>query len=100
MIEANTALTSSIDNLFLSINENYPDLSDSKEVTGLRDELPAAENRLSMARQYYNEKVLVYNTAIQKFPDSIIANMNGHTAFPYFEADENAQKAPVVDFSK
>ena len=99
-IEANTALTSSIDNLFLSIKEEYPDLSDSKEVTALRDELTAAENRLSTARQYYNEKVLVYNAAIQKFPDSIIANMNGHTAFPYFEADDNAKKAPVVDFSK
>lgn len=99
-IEANTALTSSIDNLFLSIKEEYPDLSDSKEVTALRDELTAAENRLSTARQYYNEKVLVYNAAIQKFPDSIIANMNGHTAFPYFEADDSAKKAPVVDFSK
>lgn len=96
--EANTALDSALGRL-LAISENYPDLKASEQFIALQDELAGTENRISVARQYYNETVRTYNTTIQKFPTSLIAGMNGYYPLPYFEADEEAKEVPVVDFS-
>lgn len=82
----------------LVIDEKYPDLKANEQFTGLRDEIAGSENRISFARQKYNEAVTTYNTTIQKFPTSVIANMSGFKEMPYFEADEDAKDAPVVSF--
>lgn len=97
IVEADASLSSAISRL-LVIDEKYPDLKADAQFTGLRDEIAGTENRISVARQYYNEKVNAYNTAIQKSPTSIIANMCGFREMPYFEADEGAKTAPVVSF--
>lgn len=96
--EANTALDSALGRL-LAISEDYPDLKASEQFTALQDELSGTENRISVARQYYNESVRTYNTTVQKFPSSIVAGMSGYYPLPYFEADESAKEVPVVDFS-
>ncbi len=96
--EANTALDSALSRL-LAISEDYPDLKASEQFIALQDELAGTENRISVARQYYNETVRTYNTTIQKFPTSLIAGMFGYYPLPYFEADERAKEVPVVDFS-
>lgn len=96
--EANTALDSALGRL-LAISENYPDLKASEQFIALQDELAGTENRISVARQYYNESVRTYNTTVQKFPSSIVAGMSGYYPLPYFEADESAKEVPVVDFS-
>lgn len=91
------ALDSAIGRL-LVIAEDYPDLQASEQFIALQDELAGTENRISMARQYYNESVSTYNIAIQKMPASIVASMSGYQPAKYFEADEKAQEVPIVSF--
>lgn len=97
VIEADASLSSALSRL-LVIDEKYPDLKADEQFTGLRDEISGSENRISFARQKYNESVTTYNTAIQKFPTSVIANMSGFKEMKYFEADEDAKDVPVVSF--
>lgn len=95
--EANNALDSALGRL-LAISENYPELKASEQFIALQDELAGTENRISVARQYYNEKVKAYNTTVQSFPSSFIAGMSGYYPMQYFEADESAKKVPEVNF--
>lgn len=96
--EANNELDSALSRL-LAITENYPDLKASEQFTALQDELAGTENRINVARQYYNERVRTYNTTVQQFPTSIIAGMNGFYPLSYFEADEGAEEVPEVSFN-
>lgn len=95
--EANNALDSALGRL-LAISEDYPTLEASEQFIALQDELAGTENRIAVARQYYNESVRTFNTKVQKFPTSIVASMSGYYPMPYFEADADAQEAPVVSF--
>ena len=95
--EANDTLDSALSRL-LAISENYPDLKASEQFIALQDELAGTENRISVARQYYNEKVKAYNTKVQSIPSSFIAGMSGYYPMQYFEADESAKKVPEVNF--
>lgn len=95
--EANDALNSALGRL-LAISENYPDLKASEQFIALQDELAGTENRIAVARQYYNEKVRTYNTTVQRFPTSIVAGMSGYYPMQYFEADESAREVPKVNF--
>lgn len=95
--EANNELDSALGRL-LAISENYPNLKASEQFIALQDELAGTENRISVARQYYNESVRSYNTIVQQFPTSLIAGMNAFYPVPYFEAEEGATEAPEVSF--
>ena len=95
--EANNVLDSALGRQ-LAISESYPDLKASEQFIALQDELAGTENRIAVARQYYNEKVRTYNTAVQRFPTSIIAGMSGYYPMQYFEADESANEVPKVNF--
>lgn len=95
--EANDALDSALGRL-LAISENYPDLKASEQFIALQDELAGTENRIAVARQYYNEKVRTYNTSVQSFPTSIVAGMSGYYPMQYFEANESAKEVPEVNF--
>lgn len=95
--EANSELDSALGRL-LAISESYPDLEASDQFIALQDELAGTENRIAVARQYYNETARDYNVKVQKFPASIIAGMSGYYPVPYFEADEGASEVPEVSF--
>ena len=90
-------LTAALNNL-LVIVENYPDLKASANFTQLADELAGTENRIATARRDYNDAVQAYNTAIRKFPSSLIAGMFGFTQKAYFQAAEGTQTVPNVEF--
>lgn len=96
--EASSNLDSALGRL-LAISENYPDLKANEQFTALQDELAGTENRIAVARQYYNEKVKTYNSKVQRFPTSIVAGMSGYYPMQYFEADEGAKEVPKVDFN-
>lgn len=83
----------------LVVIENYPELKADTSFIRLQDELAGTENRLSVERMRYNELVRDYNAYIRRFPQSIIAGMMNVEARTYFEIEEAARKAPVVDFS-
>lgn len=95
--QASNTLDSALGRL-LAISESYPELKASEQFTALQDELAGTENRISNARQQYNEKVRTYNTAVQRFPGNIVAGMSGFYPMPYFESEEGAKNAPVVNF--
>ncbi|MEL3903117.1 MAG: LemA family protein [Treponema phagedenis] len=95
--KAQSELGSALQRL-LVITENYPALKANQNFMDLQAQLEGTENRIAVERKRYNETVQAYNTMIRMFPKSIIANMSGFTAKPYFTADENASKAPEVKF--
>lgn len=95
--EANSELDSALSRL-LVITENYPTLQANQNFTALQDELAGTENRITVARQYYNEAVTSYNIAIRKFPASIVADISEFQPAEYFEADEGANEVPEVSF--
>ena len=82
----------------IAIQENYPDLKANENFRDLQAQLEGTENRITVARQLFNESARNYNTKIRRFPNNILAGMCGFEKKPYFEAEEGASKAPKVEF--
>lgn len=79
--------------------ENYPDLKANQNFLSLQEELARTEDKIAYMRQAYNDSVMMYNEAIQIFPNSIIAGIFGFKERPYFNVeDEEALKTPRVKF--
>jgi LemA protein len=96
--EANNMLTQTLKSLF-AVVENYPQLKANENFMKLQEELTATENKISFARQFYNDVVMDYNATIQKFPQTVIASMFGFTAREFFEAPaEERETVPKVKF--
>ena len=82
----------------LVIMENYPVLQSNTTVLALMDEISGTENRVSVARERYNEQVRDYNISIKRFPKSILANVFGFDEEDLFTVQtEEATQAPKVD---
>lgn len=96
--EANKALDISIERLTTLVAEDYPALASTQLFIGLMDELAGTENRINVARNYYNEAVREYNTAVKKFPKNIIARVMGYESIDYFEVAEEDKEVPIVSF--
>ena len=84
----------------LAVVENYPQLKANEQFNRLMDELAGTENRLSVARMRYNEKVQDYNTKRRQFPANMTAKMFGFKEYPFFQAPPEAKVVPKVSFSK
>ncbi len=82
----------------LVVVENYPQLKSVEAVQVFMAELSGTENRVSVERGRYNEKVQEYNVGIKRFPGSVIASLFGFDERSYFKANEAAQNAPQVKF--
>lgn len=82
----------------MMIREAYPDLKANQNFIELQAQLEGTENRIAVERNRFNESARTFNTKIRKFPMSIIASLGGFEAKPYFEANEGAEAAPVVEF--
>lgn len=84
---------------FFALYENYPDLKANQTMQQLMEELTSTENKISFARQAYNDAVMFYNTAREQFPNSIIANMFNFAPAELLEVeDEAAKKVVKVSF--
>jgi LemA protein len=85
---------------FMMLQEAYPDLKANANMMQLTEELTSTENRISFARQAYNDAVMDYNNRREMFPSSIIAGMFNFTAAQMFEVKSEAEReAPKVSFS-
>jgi len=82
----------------MAVAENYPDLKANENFRDLQQQLEGTENRITVARQLFNDTAKKYNTEIRHFPKNIVAGMFGFERKPYFEAEEGANKAPKVEF--
>ena len=94
---ANDNLSSALSRLLMVV-ENYPEIQSSQGYISLMDELAGTENRISVARNDYNDAVKSYNSRIITFPNRLVAGMFGFEKAEYFTAPESAQSAPDVDF--
>ncbi len=82
-----------------ALSEAYPDLKANTNFQQLSEELTSTENKISFARQHYNNCVEVFNEAIQVFPNVLFAGMLGFKAEEFYELeDEKAKSAPEVKF--
>jgi LemA protein len=75
-IAAESTLTASLGKMF-ALAENYPDLKANGTVQKLMEELSSTENKISFARQFYNDTATSMNTAVQSFPGNLIAGQFG-----------------------
>ena len=96
-MEADNVLTGALRQLF-AVAEAYPDLKANTNFTQLQASLEDTENKISYARQSYNDCVLSYNNAIQTFPAVIFAGIFQFKERQGFEAAEAARQAPTVKF--
>ncbi len=80
--------------------ERYPDLKGNQQMAQLMEELTSTENKVAFARQSYNDAVMVYNTAREKFPAVLVAGPMGFSPASLFEIEAPAEReAPNVSFT-
>jgi LemA protein len=95
---AENALTGTLGRLF-AIAEAYPDLKANTTMMALMEELTSTENKVSFARQAYNDSVMVYNTRREVFPSNVVAGMFNFAPAELFVLETAEQKeAPKVKF--
>ena len=96
---AENFLSQTLRSLF-AVVENYPDLKANQNMMAVQEELVSTENKISFARQHYNDMVMVYNTRTETFPSNVVAGMFGFRPRDFFEIEEASQReVPKVDFS-
>jgi LemA protein len=95
--KADNMLSGALKTLF-AVAEAYPTLRASENFQMLQEELSGTESKIAYARQFYNDTVLKYNTKIQTFPSSIIANMFKFTDKEFFKTEGEERKAVKVKF--
>jgi LemA protein len=96
--KAENMLTGALRQIF-ALSERYPDLKANQNFLSLQEELATTENRISFARQHYNDSTATYNTKVQSFPANIIAGMFNFVVEEYFEIEDAAERvAPQVQF--
>lgn len=96
---AESGLAGALGRLF-ALSEAYPDLKANQNMMQLTEELTSTENKISFARQAYNDAVMAYNTKRESFPANIVAAMFAFTPAELFQIENPAEKeAPKVSFS-
>jgi LemA protein len=95
--QAENMITGALKSLF-ALSEAYPDLKANTNFLSLQEELTGTEGRIAYARQFYNDTVYRYNTKIQSFPQSVLANMFGFREREYFQADDESRGPTAVQF--
>ena len=78
----------------MMVVEKYPDLKADQQYINFQREYTAIENSIRMETVNYNDATREYNTAIQKFPNNVVANFTNFKDKPYFKAEAGAEKAP------
>ena len=81
-----------------ALSEAYPDLKANQNMLALQEELTSTENKISFARQAFNDAATAYNTQRQVFPAVLVANTLGFTPAELLHAEEAAREAPRVSF--
>lgn len=95
--QAQEGLKSALSRLLVTV-EKYPDLKANENFLQLQSQLEGTENRISVERKAFNEKVQIYNTSVKKFPTNILAGIFGYREKQYFKAVAGAEAAPKVEF--
>ena len=95
--KADNMLSGTLKSLF-AVSENYPDLKANQNFLQLQEELAGTENKISYARQFYNDIVMAFNTKIEVFPNNVFSKMLGFKQQDSFEATAAEKKNVKVEF--
>jgi len=97
-MDANNQITGALNKLF-ALSEAYPDLKANSNFLSLQNDLKEIEEKISYARQFYNDVVMMYNNVVQMFPTNIIAGMFNFKETKFFEIENAKDKeVPNVKF--
>jgi LemA protein len=91
--KAEGILTETLKSLF-AVVEKYPELKANQNVASLQEELTGTENKISFARQFYNDSVMTYNNATQSIPTNFIASFFNFAQEAYFETEPESRAVP------
>ncbi len=98
LLSAEAGLTGALGKLF-AVVEAYPDLKANESMNRVMEELTSTENKVSFARQAYNDTVMSYNTRREVFPSNIVAGIFSFSAAELFQIENASEKeAPKVQF--
>jgi LemA protein len=99
LVSAETGLTGALSRLMV-VSEQYPELKANQNMMQLTEELTSTENKISFARQAYNDSVTIYNTTRETFPNVVFAGMFGFAEAQLFQVEDAAERAaPKVSFT-
>jgi LemA protein len=93
-VKTENQISEALQSIF-AISEKYPELKANQNFLELQKDIVDTEDKLLAARRFYNSNVMAFNTAIQVFPNNIVANMLQYKALVFFEV-ENANEKEVV----
>jgi LemA protein len=80
----------------MMLQESYPDLKANQNMMQLTEEMTSTENKISFARQAYNDEVMLYNTAIESFPGNVIAGLGSFKHAEQLKSTESAEERQAV----
>jgi LemA protein len=99
LLSAEAGLGGALSRLMV-VSEQYPDLKANQNMMQLNEELTSTENKVSFARQAYNDAVMAYNTAREIFPNVVFAGMFGFLPAELFKIEDPTERnAPKVSFN-
>ena len=96
-MKANNELTGALTKLFALV-ESYPELKANTNFMDLQANLKDTEDKISFARQFYNDTVLKYKNKLEVFPSNLVAGIFGFKPEPFFEASATERETPKVQF--
>ena len=95
-VKAGSELQNALKSIF-AIAENYPDLKANQNFLHLQQELSAIEDKISYARQYYNDSILNYNNTCKSFPGVAFANLYGKKSKEFLKIPQESKAVPNID---
>ena len=99
LVSAEAGLGGALSRLMV-VSEQYPDLKANQNMLALTEELTSTENKISFARQAYNDSVMTYNTSRESFPNIVFAGMFGFLPAELFKIEDPTERnAPKVQFT-
>jgi LemA protein len=96
---AQSQVSSSLGRL-MAVAESYPQLKANQNFLDLQAQLEGTENRITSARNDFNDVVETFNVSVRQFPANLFAKIFGFSVRTPFAADKGAEKAPAVNFEK
>ena len=99
LLSAESGLGGALSRLMV-VAEQYPDLKANQNMAQLTEELTSTENKISFARQAYNDSVMTYNTRRESFPTNLLAGLFNFAEAQLFQIENAAERAaPQVKFT-
>lgn len=96
-VDANNQLTGALNKLF-ALSEAYPELKANQNFMSLQNDLKDTEDKITYARQFYNDTAMSFNNLVEMFPSNIVASVFKFKKYEFFKVLEEEKETPKVKF--